>query len=212
MANLMLLPANNVKSELRYAIGAANTNIDITVGDGTNFPSVYAYYLLLSGDDTERREIVKVSARATDAFTVTRASLGTTAYAHQAGEQVELVTPVYAVGYASQLCGIEHHTADDTLTQAESGTVHTNLGEDGAMTLTLPQDAEEGCFFHFAVMYAGELRIDPGAAGAIYVNGAKQTDNMYITADDEGESILLVADGNGDWVSLYATGTWGVES
>lgn len=107
---------------------------------------------------------------------------------------------------------IEHHTADDTLTKEESGSVHTNLGEDGAMTLTLPQDAPAGCYFHFAVMYAGELRIDPGAAGAIYITGAKQTDNKYITANDEAESIMLVADGNGDWVSLYETGTWGVEA
>jgi len=106
---------------------------------------------------------------------------------------------------------IEHHTADDTLTAAESGSVHTNLGEDGAMTLTLPQDAIVGDWFHFAVMTAQELRIDPGAAGAIYISGAKQTDNKYIWADDEGESVMLVADGNGDWVALFATGVWGVE-
>lgn len=212
MPNLMLLNANNVKSELRYAIGAGNTTIDITVGDGTNFPSSYPYYLLLSPDDETRREIVIVSARSSDTFTVTRAGLSTTAYAHPASERVELVTPTYVQGYPFQSGGkIEHHTADDTLTQAESGSVHTNLGEDGAMTLTLPQDAEAGCNFHFAVMTAQELRIDPGAAGAIYIAGAKQTDNKYITANDEGESIMLVADGNGDWISLYETGTWGVE-
>ena len=106
---------------------------------------------------------------------------------------------------------IEHHTADDTLTKAESGSVHTNLGEDGAMTLTLPQDATAGCFFHFVVMAAFELRIDPGAAGALYVNGAKQTDNYYVGADDEGESLMVVADGNGDWICLYVTGTWTVQ-
>ena len=60
---------------------------------------------------------------------------------------------------------IEHHVADDTLTTGETGSIHTNLGEDGAMTLTLPQDAVAGDFFHFAVMYAGELRVDPGLAG-----------------------------------------------
>jgi len=80
------------------------------------------------------------------------------------------------------------------------------------MTLTLPQDAAAGCFFHFAVMTAQELRVDPGAAGAIYINGAKQTDNKYITANDEGESVKLIADGNGDWIALYTMGTWGVEA
>jgi len=107
---------------------------------------------------------------------------------------------------------IEAHTADDTLTIAESGSVHTNLGDTGAQTLTLPQDAVAGTFFYFAVMAAFELRVDPGAAGAIYINGAKQTDDMYITANDEGESVMLVCDGNGDWVALFTQGTWGVET
>lgn len=106
---------------------------------------------------------------------------------------------------------IEHHTTDDTLTRIESGSVHTNLGAGGTVTLTLPQDANVGHYFHFGVMAAQALRIDPGAAGAIYISGAKQTDDKYIWADDEAESVMLVHDGNGDWVALYASGTWGVE-
>jgi len=107
---------------------------------------------------------------------------------------------------------IEHHTADYILSQFESGhIVHTNLGAGAAVTLTLPQTVRAGFVVRFAVMAAQELRIDPGAAGAIYINGAKQTDDKYIWADDEGESVTLVADGNGDWASLYAVGTWGVE-
>jgi len=106
-------------------------------------------------------------------------------------------------GYA-----IEHHTSDDTLTLLESGTVHTNLGAGGAVTITLPQTILSGTTFEFAVMTAQQLRIDPGAAGAIYINGAKQTDDAYIWADDEGESVKLVADGVGDWVALGAVGTW----
>jgi len=106
---------------------------------------------------------------------------------------------------------IEHHIADDTLTKEETGSIHTNLGAGGTITLTLPQDARAGDYFQFVAMVAQQLRIDPGAAGGIYVNGAKQTDDKYIWADSEGESITLVADGNGDWASLYGVGTWGVE-
>ena len=36
---------------------------------------------------------------------------------------------------------IEAHTADDTLTVAESDSVHTNLGASGTVTLTLPASA-----------------------------------------------------------------------
>ena len=106
---------------------------------------------------------------------------------------------------------MEIFTADDTLAKAETGKVCTNLGAEAAVTLTLPQDAVVGDHFDFVVMTAQELRIDPGAAGAIYINGAKQTDNKYISADDEGESVRLIADGNGDWVACFAIGTWTVE-
>jgi len=106
---------------------------------------------------------------------------------------------------------VKHHTAADTLTTSESGSTHTNLGAGGAIKLTLPQDAPVGCWFQFVVMAAFALQIDPGAAGAIYIGGAKQTDDKYISADDEAESVMLVADSNGDWISLYETGTWSVE-
>jgi len=107
---------------------------------------------------------------------------------------------------------VTHHTANATLLRSNTGTVHTNLGASGAVTLTLPQDAPTGCNFLFGVKAAQQLRIDPGAAGAIYINGAKQTDDKYIWADDEAESVLLVADGHGDWDAFFAVGTWGVEA
>ncbi|MFP4145294.1 MAG: hypothetical protein ACLFV3_09135 [Phycisphaeraceae bacterium] len=107
---------------------------------------------------------------------------------------------------------IEHFTSDDTLEKLETGKVCTNLGATGAVTITLPQNAEKGELFAFAVMAAQELRVSPGAAGGIYINGDKQADDKYISADDEGESVMLVADGHGDWIALFATGTWTVES
>jgi len=106
----------------------------------------------------------------------------------------------------------ETHTADDTLTHAESNSVHSNLGASGTVTLTLPQDATAGTKFYFVVMAAFELRIDPGSAGGIYINGSKQTDNMYITANAVNESVVLVCVGNNDWVSMSVVGTWGVET
>lgn len=107
---------------------------------------------------------------------------------------------------------IEHHTAADTLTKEESGSIHTNLGATAVVTLTLPQDAVAGTHFQFVVMAAYELRVDPGAAGALYVNGAKQTDDYYVGADDEAESIEFVCDGNGDWIAIATVGTWTVQT
>lgn len=103
-------------------------------------------------------------------------------------------------------------TAALTLTTRQSGSTITNLGASGAVLITLPQDAQAGCRFTFAVQTAQQLRVTPGAAGAVYINGAKQADNKYVWADDEAESVTLEADGNGDWVAISPVGTWGVEA
>lgn len=116
----------------------------------------------------------------------------------------------YESGSGSHVFSIEHHTSGDTLTTAETGSTHTNLGAGGAVTLTLPQDATAGCVFDFVVMVAQQLRIDAGAAGAIYINGAKQADDAYIWADAINESVRLMCDGDNDWIALFTQGTWTV--
>jgi hypothetical protein len=107
---------------------------------------------------------------------------------------------------------ITHHTASVTLTRAQRNSVHTNLGASAAVTLTLPQDAIAGDRFFFNAMTAQELRVDPGAAGAVYINGAKQADDKYVSFDDEGEHVTLTADGNGDWIAGPSNGTFTVEA
>ena len=105
---------------------------------------------------------------------------------------------------------VQHKTADYTITRQESGTLFTNLGAGATITLNLPQNAIKGDCFYFVVLAVQQLRIDAGAAGAIYINGVKSADNAYIWADDEGESVLLVCDGNNDWAALFTQGTWTV--
>ena len=104
---------------------------------------------------------------------------------------------------------IEAHTADDTLTTVESGTVHTNLGATGTVTFTLPASAPVGTVFIFAVQAAQELRIDPGTATIRDDSG--QTADKYKMADAIGECLVLVADSNGDWATIAKNGTWSEE-
>jgi len=101
---------------------------------------------------------------------------------------------------------IEAHTSDDTLMAAESGSVHTNLGATGTVTLTLPASAPEGTVFSFAVQSAQQLRVDPGAATIRDDSG--QTADKYKWADAIGECLTVVADSNGDWVTIAKNGTW----
>ncbi len=101
---------------------------------------------------------------------------------------------------------IEAHVADDVLIAAESGSVHTNLGAGGPVTLTLPDEAAEGTEFTFAVQAAAELRVEPGTAAIRDSSG--QTAGRYKSADALGANLTLVADHNGDWVTIARTGTW----
>jgi hypothetical protein len=114
----------------------------------------------------------------------------------------------YAAGGVKKT--IEAHTSDDTLTTAESGSVHTNLGATVTITLTLPAAAPAGTTFHFAVQAAQELRIDPGTATIRDDSG--QTADKYKSADAVGESLTLTADSNGDWATIAKNGTWTEEA
>lgn len=105
---------------------------------------------------------------------------------------------------------VEAHTSDDTLTAAESGSVHSNLGATGTVTLTLPASAPAGTAFTFAVQAAQELRVDPGTAAIRDDSG--QTADKYKSADAIGECLSLIADSNGDWLTIAKNGTWTEEA
>lgn len=97
---------------------------------------------------------------------------------------------------------LEHHTANFSLTAAHTGTVHSNLGASGAITATLPANPPTGTEFKFVCMADQALRMVPGTAGGIYIKGAKQADNKYVSITDIGDFAHLIADGNGDWVAV----------
>jgi len=105
---------------------------------------------------------------------------------------------------------IEAHTSDDTLTIAESGSVHTNFGATGTVTLTLPASASAGVEFSFAVQANQELRVEPGAAAIRDSSG--QTAGKYKSADAIGECLTVVADANGNWITVGKNGVWTEEA
>jgi hypothetical protein len=105
---------------------------------------------------------------------------------------------------------IEAHTGDDTLTAAESGGVHTNLGASATVTLTLPASAPAGTVFSFAVQSAQQLRIDPGTAAIRDDSG--QTVDKYKSANTIGTSLTIIADSAGDWATIAKNGTWSEEA
>jgi hypothetical protein len=105
---------------------------------------------------------------------------------------------------------IEAHTADDTLTAVESGSVHSNLGASATVTLILPASAPVGTVFNFAVQAAQQLRIDPGTAAIRDDSG--QTADKYKSAGTIGASLTVIADSAGNWATIAKNGTWSEEA
>ncbi|KPK71190.1 MAG: hypothetical protein AMJ84_06505 [Acidithiobacillales bacterium SM23_46] len=108
---------------------------------------------------------------------------------------------------------VEAHTADDTLTVAESGSVHTTVGAEAAVTFTLPA-AVVGLEYFFRVGAAQELRIDPDGTETIALpsTGVQGAAGKYLTANADGESVHIVCDKAGEWTVYGYTGTWEAQS
>lgn len=107
---------------------------------------------------------------------------------------------------------VEAHTADDTLTTPENGTLHTNTGASGAVVLTLPA-ATVGLHYRFYVGAAQELRIDPNGTETISLpsTGVAGAAGKYLVADAVGETVHLVCAKAGSWACFGYTGTWTAE-
>lgn len=88
--------ANNAKTVLASGISAVATSLTVTAGTGLLFPVITGsdYFLAtlcqLSVTGEINFEIVKVTARTSDVFTIVRAQEGTTALVYVAGDKVEL--------------------------------------------------------------------------------------------------------------------------
>ena len=127
------------------------------------------------------------------------------------GDVVEVLRSpgAYALGVRS----VEAHTADDTLTAAESGSVHTTVGASGLVTFTLPP-ATLGLEYFFRVGAAQTLRIDPDGTETIALpsSGVQESAGEYICANADGETVHIGCDVAGEWSVYGYTGTWTPET
>ena len=179
---------------------SSDGDVDCGGGDITDTPLITA----TTGSD--------LNIRAGDAAGATSIHLGTSAGTAKWSMASTGTVNAHANFHSSYKRVLENHSSNDTLTTSESGSIHTNQGSSGTITLTLPDcTGLPGFYFEFAVGSSNEFRIDPGAAGAIYINGSKATDNYYIHSNTINHSVMLVADGSGDWIAFHDGGNWTVQ-
>lgn len=85
--------ANNAATTLASGINTSVTSLTVASGTGTLFPTLTGsqyFYCTLESVAGTSREIVKVTARSTDTFTIARGQDGTTGTAFSTGDKVEL--------------------------------------------------------------------------------------------------------------------------
>ena len=84
---------NNAASTLASSILIGATSLTVATGTGALFPTLTGsnfFYCTLQNTAGTTIEIVKVTARSTDTFTIVRAQEGTSASAFSTGDKVEL--------------------------------------------------------------------------------------------------------------------------
>ena len=118
-----ILFTNNAATTLASGITNVATSLTVAAGKGALFPTIsgsdFFYATLANGSGGV--EIVKVTARSTDTFTIVRGQDGTSGVAWNTGDKVELRVTAAAMGAMAQ-------TANNLSDLASASTARTNLG------------------------------------------------------------------------------------
>lgn len=87
-----VLFSNNASAPLASSISSSATTIVVTTGQGALFPAITGtnYFYATLTNSSNQLEIVKVTARSSDSFTVVRGQEATTARAYAAADKLEL--------------------------------------------------------------------------------------------------------------------------
>lgn len=140
--------ANNAVSTLAAGITNSATSMTVAPGDGAKFPALSGgqYFMATLVKATGETEVVKVTARATDTFTIARAQEqvagAATAYAFSAGDRIEM--RLTAGVLSSEL----DRTLDKAGTDQMTGPLNEAKGANIASASTIDLDAATGNFVH----------------------------------------------------------------
>lgn len=183
---------NNATSTLAAGIATSATSLTVSSGDGAKFPSLSGsdfFRATLFKKSTGEIEIVKVTARSTDTFTITRAQEGTTALALSAGDLVELRP---TAGYFNSL------SVTDSTVQAGTYSYAADTGGVNTLAVTLnpvPASLTDGMVVRTKVnnTNTGAATLNVNSLGNVSI---KKNGSDDLEAGDlvSGQDIVLIYD------------------
>lgn len=193
---MAFLFTNNAISTLAAGIGSGDTSLSVQAGDGALFPNPGGNdsFRCTLADASNNIEIVDVTGRAGDVFTITRAQEGTTANAYLSGDAVEL--RLTAENLNSYRQGVGDKVVDTAINKSVGlADVHDIINVTAAATITLADAAAmaEGYQITIKNQSTGEVIVNR-ATGSDTINGVIQdirvppggTVRMSVNANENG--------------------------
>ena len=84
----------------------------------------------------------------------------------------------------------EAHTSGDTIDTVETGSLHSNAGAGGAITIVLPSAAVDGTTYAFVSVGGNQLRVDPASGDNFAYSGGAMTNGEYLGVTDGSLSVV----------------------
>ena len=209
--------SNNASSRLAANITSSATSLSVTPGDGAEFPALSAgqWFMatLVKADGTT--EVVKVTARSTDTFTIVRAAEAvagvTTSYAFSAGDKVEarltagsLGTELSRLDAAAMISALDK-SANYTVLEADISSLIRVDTSGGTRTITLPTIASLTDEFNVIVSKvtsdANTLTIARSSTDTI--NGS----TSYVLYSQYQSAWLIADRSNNTWTVITSSNT-----
>lgn len=209
---------NNASSRLAANITASQTTLSVTPTEGAKFPTLtgskFFMATLVKSDGTT--EVVKVTARSSDTFTIVRAAEAVagaqTAYAFSAGDKIEARLTAEALANeldrldSAALISALNKSADYTVTSADISSL-IRVDTSGAVrTITLPSTAALTDDFDVIVakVTGDSNSVTIQRSGSDLINGAQT-----YTLSSQFASAWLIADRSTNTWTVIASGAGG---
>lgn len=121
--------SNSASATLAASLSSVATSLTVSAGTGALFPSLSAgqVFNAVLMDSSNNLEIVQVTARVADTFTIVRAQEGTTARSYSSGDRVELRMTAAALDNFVQLDGAQTISGVKTFSNGIVANVTGNL-------------------------------------------------------------------------------------
>ena len=133
---------NFAATTLNTGINSSVTSLVVSSGTGALFPSLagaqYFYCTLVDAATGTTREIVKVTARSTDTFTIVRGQESTTSSSYLAGDKVELRLTAAGINTFATTETAQTFVGNQTIsgTLSATGNISTSAGGDVGIGMT----------------------------------------------------------------------------